>query len=88
VDGLRRVVKAGDAVELSPGESITLPARLYHEFWGAGSSVLAGEVSMVNDDRTDNRFYEPVRRFPDMEEDEPPLNLLVADYAKNVEYAK
>jgi hypothetical protein len=88
VDGLRRVLKAGDTVELSPGESITLPARLYHEFWGAESRVLAGEVSLVNDDRTDNRFYEPVGRFPDIEEDEPPLHLLVADYVKYVQYAK
>jgi len=79
-DGLRRVIKAGDTVVLSPGESITLPSRLYHEFWGAGSRVLVGEVSLVNDDRTDNRFYEPVGRFPEIEEDEPPLHLLVGDY--------
>ena len=81
-DGLRRVLKAGDTVVLSPGESITLPSRLYHEFWGAGSRVLVGEVSLVNDDRTDNRFYEPVGRFPEIEEDEPPLHLLVADYTR------
>jgi hypothetical protein len=87
-DGLRRVVKAGETVALSPGESITFPSRLYHEFWAAGSRVLAGEVSLVNDDRTDNRFYEPVGRFPDIEEDEPPLHLLVADYAKHIPRAK
>ncbi len=67
---------------LSPGESITLPSRLYHEFWGAGSRVLVGEVSLVNDDRTDNRFYEPVGRFPEIEEDESPLHLLVGDYPR------
>ena len=82
MDGLTHVLKAGDAVVLSPGESITLPSRLYHEFWGAGSRVLVGEVSLVNDDRTDNRFYEPVGRFPEIEEDEPPLHLLVPDYAR------
>jgi hypothetical protein len=87
-DGLRRVLQAGDTVVLSPGESITLPSRLYHEFWGEGSPVLVGEVSLVNDDRTDNRFYEPVGRFPQIEEDEPPLHLLVPDYAGYCQTAK
>jgi hypothetical protein len=81
IDGLRHTLKAGDKVVLSPGESITLTSRLYHEFWGAESRVLVGEVSLVNDDRTDNCFYEPVGRFPEIEEDEPPLHLLVPDYA-------
>jgi hypothetical protein len=81
IDDLRHALKAGDTVVLSPGESITLPSRLYHEFWGAESRVLVGEVSLVNDDRSDNRFYEPVGRFPEIEEDEPPLHLLVPDYA-------
>lgn len=80
-DGVRRTVPAGGMVVLEPGESITLPTRLYHSFWGAGSKVLVGEVSLVNDDNTDNRFYEPVGRFPQIEEDEPPLHLLTTDYA-------
>ena len=84
-DGVQRVVKAGDTVVLSPGESITLPSRLYHAFWGAESRVMVGEVSMVNDDKTDNRFYEPVGRFPQIEENEPPLHLLVTDYARYYE---
>jgi len=82
VDGVRRVVKAGESVVLSPGESITLPTRCYHKFWGAESHVLVGEVSLVNDDNVDNRFYEPIARFPDIEEDEPPLYLLCNDYPK------
>jgi len=81
MDGLSHALKAGDTVVLSPGESITLPSRLYHEFWGAERRVLVGEVSLVNDDRTDNRFCEPVGRFPEIEEDEPPLHFLVPDYA-------
>jgi D-lyxose ketol-isomerase len=80
LDGVKRTLKAGDAVTLGPGESITLPARLYHKFWGAEGRVLVGEVSVVNDDQADNRFYEPVGRFPEIEEDEPPLYLLVNDY--------
>jgi len=79
-DGVRRTVKAGDCVVLSPGESITLPAYCYHKFWGAEGKVLVGEVSAVNDDDTDNRFLEPLPRFSTIEEDEPPLYLLCTDY--------
>jgi len=81
-DGVARVVPAGGIVELPPGESITLPRYLYHEFWGVGGTVLVGEVSSVNDDTSDNRFYEPAGRFPAIEEDEPPLHLLCVDYAR------
>ncbi len=80
LDGVKRQVKAGDVVRLSPGESITLPSHLYHEFWGAEGRVLVGEVSLVNDDRNDNRFHKTVGRFPVVEEDEQPLHLLVSDY--------
>lgn len=82
LDGVRHVVKAGDTVVLSPGESITLPGRLYHKFWGTRDRVLIGEVSLVNDDNTDNRFYEPIGRFPAIEEDELPLYLLCNDYPR------
>lgn len=87
-DGIKRVVKPGDTILLAPGESITLPPRLYHKFWGAQDRVLVGEVSLVNDDKTDNRFYEPIGRFPEMEEDEAPLHLLVTDYPKYYRYAR
>jgi len=82
LDGITRTVKAGGLVTLSPGESITLPPHLYHKFWGAESRVLVGEVSVVNDDKADNRFHQKMGRFPQIEEDEPPLHLLVTDYAK------
>lgn len=81
VDGLRRTLEPGGTVRLIPGESITLEPRCYHKFWGQGS-VLVGEVSMVNDDQRDNRFYESVGRFPDIIEDVPPLYLLCNDYAR------
>ncbi|MDL1898486.1 D-lyxose/D-mannose family sugar isomerase [Anaerolineae bacterium CFX7] len=81
-DGVERTLHAGAQVTLAPGESITLPTGLYHAFWGAREKVLVGEVSLVNDDHTDNFFYEPVGRFPTIQEDEPPLYLLVGDYAK------
>ena len=80
MDGVRRVVRAGEILKLSPGESITMTSRLFHKFWGAESRVLVGEVSVVNDDNSDNRFYDPVGRFPKIEEDLRPLHLLCTDY--------
>ncbi len=79
-DGVRRELPAGAVVRLKPGESITLPPRLYHKFWGEGGQVLIGEVSLVNDDEADNRFLDPVGRFPAIEEDEPALYLLGNEY--------
>ena len=80
LDGVKRVVPAGEILTLNPGESITLTNHLYHKFWGAESRVMVGEVSTVNDDHTDNRFLEPVGRFPKIEEDTSPLHLLCTDY--------
>ena len=82
IDGRSYYVPAGTKIRLTPGESITLPPRQYHAFWaekGFGK-VLIGEVSMVNDDNIDNRFYEPQGRFPTIEEDEAPLYLLCNEY--------
>jgi len=42
--------------------------------------VLIGEVSSVNDVATYNIFEPPLGRFADIEDDEPPLHLLVSDY--------
>jgi len=83
-DGMVREVKGGDIVTLTPGESITLEQRVYHKFWGepGKGTVLVGEVSQVNDDTSDNRFHEKMGRFPEIEEDEAPLHLLVSDYPK------
>lgn len=82
IDGVEHTVAAGGRVVLHPGESITLPPYLYHKFWGEAGRVLVGEVSVVNDDKSDNRFFEPIGRFPEIEEDEPPLYLLCTDYPR------
>jgi len=79
-DGVLRRLGAGDTLRLSPGESVTLMPGVWHSFWGEEQDVLVGEVSTVNDDWTDNVFAEPIGRFAEIEEDEPPLHLLVSDY--------
>ena len=79
-DGLKRTMQAGGKVILHPGESITIPQYCYHTFWAEESRTLVGEVSLVNDDNLDNRFYEQMDRFSIVEEDELPFRLLVSDY--------
>ena len=81
-DGVRLTLAPGTVLELRPGQSVTLTRGLYHAFWakeGTGP-VLVGEVSQCNDDNTDNRFYEPMGRFPEIEEDEAPFRLLCTEY--------
>lgn len=82
MDGRHFTVPAGTVVRLEPGQSLTNTKFLYHSFWGeeGHGDVLVGEVSQCNDDAADNRFYEPVGRFPAIEEDEAPLYLLCSEY--------
>lgn len=79
-DGVSRTQAAGEKLRLDPGESVTLMPGNWHAFWGEGKDVLIGEVSTVNDDRTDNVFLEPIGRFSDIDEDAAPMHLLVSDY--------
>lgn len=81
-DGRTYTVPAGTQIRLTPGESISIQQRMYHDFEvekGTGA-VLIGEVSECNDDNTDNRFNPPVGRFPEIEEDEAPYRLLCNEY--------
>lgn len=81
-DGRTYMVPAGTGIELHPGESITLWPHQFHDFDvkpGTGD-VLIGEVSMCNDDNTDNCFQPAVGRFPKIEEDEEPYRLLCNEY--------
>lgn len=80
IDGIRRRIRAGEKICLSPGESICLEPYMYHRFWAEDGKTLVGEVSVVNDDLTDNRFHEGIGRFPAIEEDCEALRLLVSDY--------
>ena len=72
-DGIARTLKAGETLFVTQGNSVTLTPRIAHIFGpapGSGDCVI-GEVSKVNDDRTDNYFLEETARFPAIEEDEP-----------------
>ena len=77
-DGALRKLKPWEKLKLAPGESVTVERGVYHRFYGeaGGGTVLVGEVSQVNDDRTDNYFLDSVGRFAKIEEDEPPLRVL------------
>lgn len=79
-DGLPRTLQAGGHLRLDPGESVTLLPGFWHAFWAEGGDCLIGEISTVNDDRTDNVFADPIGRFSDVEEDAEPIHLLVSDY--------
>jgi D-lyxose ketol-isomerase len=84
IDGCQRKCRAGDEIVLLPGESIFLEPKIYHSFFSekGGGPVVIGEVSQVNDDLHDNRFLDPLGRFPEIEEDEPPQYLLCTEYKK------
>jgi D-lyxose ketol-isomerase len=81
-DGTRTVFDAGTQIRVQPGESVSLPPTVYHKLWGWRHDVMVAEVSLVNDDDTDNRFLEPVGRFAQIEEDEAPMFLLRDDYER------
>ncbi|WP_170372734.1 D-lyxose/D-mannose family sugar isomerase [Ruegeria arenilitoris] len=73
-------IQPGEHLRLKPGESVTLMPGIWHAFWAEKGDCLIGEVSTVNDDRTDNVFEQPIPRFATIEEDTAPEFLLVADY--------
>lgn len=72
MDGVRQTFPAGTRIALAPGQSITMARGLYHSIFADGGPCVVGEVSMVNDDNTDNHFLEACGRFPPIEEDVEP----------------
>ena len=82
IDGIKHHLNSNSKVVLTPGERISLTQGIYHRFYGepGKGKVFVGEVSALNDDTSDNRFLEPIGRFPEIEEDEAPIHLLAADY--------
>ncbi len=83
-DGSLRKLPAGGLLKLDPGESVTLFPGVWHAFWAEDKDVLIGEVSTVNDDQTNNIFAEPIDRFSTIDEDQPPVHLLVSDYDSKI----
>ena len=82
MDGIMREVPCGAPITVTQGNSISLTPYLAHVFGpvpGHGP-VIVGEVSKVNDDRTDNYFLEPTARFADILEDEEMLVPLCNEY--------
>lgn len=84
VDGMARRMRNGETLRLTPGESVCFEPCHAHRFYGERSrgAVLVGEVSMVNDDSTDNAFLDGAVRFDPIEEDEEPEYIPAADYEK------
>ncbi len=83
-DNIVTRVKAKETITLQPGQSVQLPPRLCHQFYGhpGDGHVLAGEISNTNDDHNDNCFLGREFASNPVIEDEPPAVLTIADYAK------
>jgi D-lyxose ketol-isomerase len=84
IDGIERRFKAGEKFVLKPGESVCFEPGMYHKFYGekGKGTVFVGEVSSVNDDTCDNRFFESQLRFPQIDEDESVKYPLFSEIAK------
>jgi len=90
VDGLSRTLGAGETVRLRPGQSLCIPPRTIHQFWGEEGTgyridgmgyTVSGEVSSVCDDWNDNVFLAAnSSRFPQLAEDEPRRYHLCHEY--------
>lgn len=83
-DGVLQTVKAGEVVEVTNGNSITLTRGMYHLFWAKkdAGDLVVGEVSSVNDDNIDNHFDVVPERFSEIDEDEPIITPLCNEYDK------
>ncbi len=80
VNGEPRTVESGCCIDLTSGERVTLVPHVYHSFVPLTDECIIGEVSTANDDLHDNFFIDPeIGRFPEIDEDEPPLLKLISD---------
>ena len=84
MDGIESTVPAGTDVEITRGNSMTIYPGLFHLFTAKPGSgdLIVGEVSSVNDDRTDNYFEEERPRYIPVEEDCRMLFPLCNEYGK------
>jgi len=72
----------GDQVRLEPGESLTLDPFIADAFWAEGGPAVAGEVSLANDDTTDNYFVPPLGPLGPIEEDAQARYVTVRDHGR------
>jgi D-lyxose ketol-isomerase len=72
----------GDQVRLEPGESLTLDPFVAHAFWAEGGATLGGEVSLANDDATDNYFLPALKPLAPIQEDQPKRYVTTRDHAR------
>lgn len=81
VDGLTKKLNPGAKLILEPGESVTLPPLLCHQFCGhpGDRNVCVGEVSSLNDDLTDNYFLRDLKPRQIIE-DKPAMYHLIGEY--------
>jgi D-lyxose ketol-isomerase len=91
VDGIRRTLSPKEIVRLQPGQSLCIPPRTIHQFWGEEGSgwkldgiryTVSGEVSSVCDDWDDNVFIQEAIRFPSLVEDESRKFYLCNEYPR------
>jgi D-lyxose ketol-isomerase len=75
-------LQPGARVTLEPGESLTLDPFVAHAFWAEGGRTLAGEISLANDDRSDNYFLPALPAPAPIEEDAPARFVTVRDLPK------
>lgn len=74
----------GDRVVLEPGESLALEPFVAHAFWAEGGATLAGEVSLANDDASDNYFLPPLPAPAPIDEDCAMRFVTTRDHARLV----
>jgi D-lyxose ketol-isomerase len=91
VDGQARTIASGESVRLQPGESVCIPPRTFHQFWGEEGHghringigyTVSSEVSSVCDDYNDNFFLADMTRFPLLVEDAPRRHYLCHEYPR------
>ena len=80
IDGVTTAVPCGEVLRLRPGQSISFEPYIYHTFWAENGAAMVGEVSTVNDDANDNRFYKELVRYTAIEEDVPARYVLCNEY--------
>lgn len=82
-NGEKIEVRSGEPFILEAGERVTIVPGVYHAFWAESKDVIIGEVSTANDDANDNFFVNPaIKRFPEIDEDEPPIARLLWEKQK------